>query len=184
MNLSSHLVTFCTSYIWMAHNLEKGSFVVSKINDYHRIFILQKRGLKCCLWKCDAFGICLIGWCLELVISVNSLSYNTLSLNSLCCAICFVMCTFLQETGQIYVLQLELCIYTLISCVPLQSKLDCWNPQWIQEILFTLRIMSCNSFPQDCLRVFQGFYRVSPRKFPVDVLTFAFLKFFSLGSDQ
>lgn len=98
--------------------------------------------------------------------------------------LCFVMCAFLQETGQIYVLQLELCIYTLISCVPLQSKLDCWNPQWIQEILFTLRIMSCNSFPQDCLRVFQGFYSVSPRKFPVDVLTFAFLKFFSLGSDQ
>jgi len=33
MNLYSHLVTFCTSYIRMAQNLENGSFVVSKINN-------------------------------------------------------------------------------------------------------------------------------------------------------
>jgi len=95
MNLYSHLVTFCTGCIWMAQNLENGSFVVSKINDYQRILMLQKRELKCCPWQCDALGICLIGWCLELVISLNSLSYNTLSHSSFCCANCFDMCAFL-----------------------------------------------------------------------------------------
>jgi len=83
MNFYSHLVTFCTGYIWVAQNLEHGLFVASKINDYQRIFILQKRGLKCCLWECDALGICLIGWCLGLVVCVNSVPYNTLSHNSL-----------------------------------------------------------------------------------------------------
>jgi hypothetical protein len=83
--------------IWVAQNLERGSFVASKINDYQRIFILQKRGPKCCLWEFDALGICLIGWCLELVISVNSLPYNTLSHNSLCCANGFVVCAFLRK---------------------------------------------------------------------------------------
>lgn len=43
MNLYSRLVTFCTYYIWMAQNLENSLFVVSKINDYQWIFMLQKK---------------------------------------------------------------------------------------------------------------------------------------------
>jgi len=51
-------------------------------------FLEKKTWLKCC-WKCAAWSMCWLGWCL--VMFVDLPSCNTLFYSGLFCTYCFIM---------------------------------------------------------------------------------------------